>query len=393
MSSHVNFVPHHHVDREWDARFNVPTDSDLDNLLQAFELETKAGKFRYCLVSGVEIGTRPYHDDYLVRHVHCALVFNNRVAKSAILKNLGIKTGHGYYLVPRKRDFPYTGWKNHHTKKETKVDDSKLQLFEYGVLPVDKVSPSDQNVKRSDEEKKRKLDDIIIEMKSMLEEGKDKECFNKFPRNFLTYGEKLKSMIHQKRDFFTTEANPHIWLYGLPGTGKSAILQVIYPNYYNKNLDSTFFDKYDPNEHSHVLLQDVDHNVVERLGIQFLKSICDEAGYPINIKYKAIDIQRLTVLVSANFTISDVVPEDMKGRRETLEALRRRFFEVNVRDLFPILGIKLLSKYEITQLKKAGNLDPGKIFIAWDYLRNCPTGEPLKDAKDYQGMIRDHYYK
>ena len=64
--SNKTFVPFHTLDREWDARFNVPTDEDLELLLSAIKSEAQQGKFRFCLVSGVEIGTRPFHDDYLL---------------------------------------------------------------------------------------------------------------------------------------------------------------------------------------------------------------------------------------------------------------------------------------------------------------------------------------
>lgn len=393
MSTPGNFVPFHHVDREWDARFNVPNDEDLEVLLSAMKAEAESGRFRYALMSGVEIGTRPFQDDYLIKHVHLCLVYNNRVSKSAILKNLKVKQGNGYYLVPRKREFPYSGWKAHHTKPETKANPDSLCLYEYGVLPQDKTNTDNQTAPRSAEEKKRKLDEIIIEMRQLIEEGKDEESFRKFPRNHLTYGEKIKAMVMQKRDYFKSKGDPHIWLFGTPGTGKSAILQVIYPDYYNKNLDNRFFDRYLDGKHSHVLLQDVDHNVMEKLGVQFFKSICDEAGYPIDAKYKTPQIARLTVLISSNFTIADVVPEDLKGRRENVQALYRRFWHVNIKDFLPILGLKLLSKYEITQLKKQGNLDPTKIFMSWDYLRDAPTGLPLKSAQEYQAIIKNHFYE
>jgi hypothetical protein len=388
-----NFVPFHHVDREWDARFNVPLPEDLESIVTSVKNEAKNGKFKYVLISGVEVGTRPFQDDYLIRHVHLCLVYNNRVTKSSILKNLNVKQGNGYYLVPRKREFPYSGWREHHTKQETKVDPATTCIYEFGQLPSDKPTQEAQIAKRSPEEKKRKLDEIIIEMRQLIEEGKEEESFKKFPRNHLTYGEKIKAMVMQKRDFFKTKGDPHIWLFGTPGTGKSAILQVIYPDYYNKNLDNRFFDRYLDGKHSHVLLQDVDHNVVERLGAQFFKSICDEAGYPIDAKYKTPQIARLTVLVSSNFTIADVVPEDLKGRNENVQALYRRFWHVNVKDFLPILGVKLLSKYEINQLKKSANLDPSKIFMSWDYLRDSPTGLPLKTPEEYQQIIRDHFYK
>lgn len=387
------YVPFHAIDREWDARFNVPVDADVDLLVANIQAEAQAGKYRYVLVSGIEVGTKPYQPDYLIRHVHVAFVFINRVTKSSILKNLQIKQDLGYYLVPRNRALPYSGWVKHHKKTESKFDADSLVLFEHGTLPLDKVNVSDQVTKRSDLEKKRKLDDIIIEMKDMLERGEDDEAFKKFPRNYLTYGEKLKSIIHQHRNFFKSNGNPHIWVYGAPGSGKSAIFMVIYPNYYNKNLDTKFFDRYNSAIHTHVLLQDVDHGCVERLGPQFFKSICDEAGYPVDQKYKTPQIERLTVLVSSNFQIRDVLPEDMPGRRENLAAMERRFFQVNIRDLLRTLGIKLLSKYEITQLKKEGNTDPSKIFMSYDYLRDCPTGEPLKTPEEYQQMIKDAYYK
>lgn len=392
MATSGTFVPFHHVDREWDARFNVPTQEDLDVIVASVKAEVQAGRFKYVLVSGVEVGSRPFQDDYLIRHVHLALVYNNRVTKSSILKNLGVKQGNGYYLVPRKREFPYSGWKKHHTKTETKVDASSLCLYEYGTLPTDRLAAV-ESAPRSAEEKKRKLDDIIVEMRQLIEEGREEESFRKFPRNHLTYGEKIKAMVMQKRDFFKSKGDPHIWLFGNPGSGKSAILQVIYPEYYNKNVENRFFDRYLDGQHSHVLLQDVDHNVMDNLGVQFFKSVCDEAGYPIDAKYKTPQIARLTILISSNFTIEDVVAEEIKGRRENVTALQRRFWQVNIRDLLPILGVKLLSKYEITQLKKAGNLDPRKIFLAYDYLRDVPTGLPLATAEEYQKIIKDHFYK
>lgn len=383
-------VPFHTTNRQWDARFNVPTTEDLNNLLAAVKTEADNGKFRYALVGGIEIGDQPFHSDFQIRHVHCAFVYANNVTKASILKNLKVKQGNGYYLVPRNRDLPFSGWKQHHTKEATKVPGERI-LYEIGVLPTDVGTVS--YVKRSDEEKKRKLDDIIIEMKGMIESGNEDQAFTKFPKNYLTYGQKLKAMIHQKRDFFKTNGDMHIWLYGTPGSGKSAILQVIYPNYYNKNLDNRFFDLFDPKQHTHVLLQDVDHLVIERLGVQFLKTICDEAGFPIDQKYLTPQIIRTTVLVSSNFSLDAVVPEDMKGRRETLTALNRRFWQLDIKALLPILGLKLLPKYELQQLKKEGNADPRHLFMAWDYTRDCPTGEALKSAEDYQQLMKDAFYK
>lgn len=391
MSANTAFIPFTAMDRQWDARFNVPTDEDLQQLLDNIKTLDQQGKFQYVLVGGVEIGDRPFQGDYLIKHVHCALVFPNRVSKASVLTKLGVKQGNGYYLVPRNRALPVNGWIEHHKKEKTKINDD-FCLYEAGTPPTDTAGVGLPTVKRSQEEKKRKLNDIIVEMKGMIEEGREKEAFAKFPRNYLTYGEKIKAMVTQQRNFFKSDGHPHIWIMGAPGSGKSAILQVVYPTYYNKDLNSRFFELYDREAHTHTLLQDLDHATVEKLGVQFLKTICDEAGFPIDQKYKSPQLTRTTVLVSSNFAIHDVLPEDMRGRNDNLLALRRRFFEVHVGDFLRLLGVKLLSKYEIKGLKMAGNQDPRKLFIMWDYLRNIPTGEPLKTAEEFQEMVKTAYY-
>lgn len=139
-------------DRQWDARFNVQEPVDLERLITAIRAEWDAGKLRYVLIGGVEIGTRPYQDDYQVKHVHVAAIFANRVSKSAILKNWNIKQGNVYYLVPRNRDLPYSGWRSHHIKEFSKVDKSRVSELELGELPVDEVK---KKVVASENEKKK----------------------------------------------------------------------------------------------------------------------------------------------------------------------------------------------------------------------------------------------
>jgi DNA replication protein DnaC len=376
-------------DRQWDARFNVQDDADLTRLLDAIGSEWDKGKFKYVLVGGVEIGTRPYQDDYQIKHVHVAAIFHNRVSKRAILKNWNVKEGNGYYLVPRNRDLPYSGWKNHHIKEFSKVDKTKCTLYEMGTLPEDIKKP---RVHASEEEKKRKIDDILIEMKDLIEKDQGDEAFRKFPRNYLTYGEKIKAMVTQKRNFFKTNGNPHIWLYGYPGTGKTAILSYIYPNYYKKNLHNKFFDLYDPKEHTHIMLEDLDHEAVERLSMNFLKTICDEAGFPIDQKYKTPQLVRSTVLVTSNFRIPDICEANEHGGDVTKTAILRRFWHVDIMSLLRLLGVKLLPKYERQQMAKEGNTDPGKLFITWDYLTDTPLCMPLRSPEEYQQTIKDHFY-
>ena len=165
-------------DRQWDARFNVQDNEYLESIVSAIKSEYDAGKLSYILIGGVEIGTRPYQDDYQVKHIHVAAIFHNRVSKRSILTNWHIKEGNGYYLVPRNRDLPYSGWKNHHIKEFSKVDKALCTIFEMGTLP------NDQNRKRveaSEEEKKRKIDEILVDMKGLIEAGNEEEAFKEIP--------------------------------------------------------------------------------------------------------------------------------------------------------------------------------------------------------------------
>jgi hypothetical protein len=129
----------------------VQQDGDLEQLIEAIKREFDGGKLKYVLVGGPEIGTRSYQDDYQIRHVHVAAIFNNRTSKRAILKNWNVKQGNGYYLVPRNRDLPYKGWRDHHIKPFSKVSPEKLVLYEAGDLPKDTKR---KRVEEGEEEKK-----------------------------------------------------------------------------------------------------------------------------------------------------------------------------------------------------------------------------------------------
>ncbi|GLD98947.1 hypothetical protein PINS_up020805 [Pythium insidiosum] len=130
---------------------------------------------------------------------------------------------------------------------------------------------------------------------------------------------------------------------------------------------------------------------MDRLGINFIKTICDEAGFAVDQKYKTPQTARTTVLVTSNYTIQELLM-DIPGREAAVAALLRRFWHVSADALQQVLKIKLKPHYEVMRLKKQGCNNPAELFMSWDWLTNTPLGEPLKTPEEYQQIIRDNYY-
>nr|UQB76434.1 nonstructural protein [Flumine parvovirus 12] len=378
-------------DRQWDCRFNSPNpDTDqalVDNARDAFE----QGRLRYVLVGGAEIGTNPNHDDYGCRHVHLCVVSANPLARSTVLSTFGIKRG--YYCVPRNRTLPITGWRKHHTKQESKVDPSITLLYEAGELPAETKGSW---TLRGPEEKKRSVDEVLVEIKDCLKRQEtEDQIFAKYPRNWMQYGEKIKSMMLQRVDFFKRNGDPNIWLHGTAGAGKSSLLYYIYPNAYKKCLYNRFFDLYNPATQDHVLLEDLDHAAVENLGLNFIKTMCDESGFTFDQKYKAGQRSVTTVLISSQFDIANILDHLDKQIEigEQGKALRRRFMEIHSNDLQRLLGIKLKNRYELGLLKQSGNTEVSKCYYAWNYVENMPSLRAIPSPEECQALIREAYYK
>ena len=377
-------------DRQWDGRFvSSSTDSDA-RLVELAKQGFESGKFRYILIGGPEIGENPKQDDYGMRHVHLCIVTPNPVTRAYILKHFEIKRN--YYLVGRNRSLPVSGWREHHTKVSTKIDPNQLLLFEAGELPAD---TSRVFTLRSSEEKKRKVDEVIREIHGMLKRQETEEkIFEMYPRNWMMYGEKIKSMMVQRMDYFKQNGNPHMWIYGSAGCGKSSLVSYIYPKSYKKNLFNRYFDLYKPTEHDHVLLEDLDHAAVETLSFNFIKTLCDESGFTFDQKYKAAQPARTTLLVTSQFDIGNILAGQDKqfeiGKQG--DAFRRRMWEVRATEIHRICGIKLRSKYELMMLKREDNQEPGKCFMAWNYVDDMPSLEPMPTPEECQQKIKDAFY-
>ena len=140
------------------------------------------------------------------------------------------------------------------------------------------------------------------------------------------------------------------------------------------------------------MMEDLDHEAVERLSLNFIKTLCDPQGFAIDQKYKTPQPTTTNVLVTSNFTIDGIMPDE-KGCEENKAAMLRRFWHVNIFNLLRLLELKLIPKWDQKKLKLEGNQDPGKLFITWDYIQDVPLCTPIQSPEYYQEVIRQHYFK
>ena len=170
------------------------------------------------------------------------------------------------------------------------------------------------------------------------------------------------------------------------------LLEIIRVHKAENSRHNKFFDLYDPSKHTHVMLEDLDHEAVERLSINFIKTICDESGFAIDQKYKTPQLARTCVLVTSNFSIGEIIPDGL-GIEENKAAIYRRFWHVNIYALLRVLGLKLLPRFDRQALQKEGNQDVSRLFITWDYAQDLPLCTPLQKPEHYQQLIKDSYYQ
>lgn len=202
-----------------------------------------------------------------------------------------------------------------------------------------------------------------------------------YPGDWIRQGAKLKSLYWTQKPTEKPSHVEHLWIWGSPGTGKSNIVEVLFPGYYYKRPDEdwTGYTKQET-----VYIGDLDPISFQHIGYQNLKVWADPQGFNANRKYgggEHIIINRL--VVTSNFRIWECMKPGVQGYGPMLAAIQRRFREIHISQLLKENNLKLRSPIELEILKANKNHDYSKCFQPID------DNTPLYELELNQQEITD----
>lgn len=366
--------------RQWDIRINLVNGiGEEPGDLQHAQLELQAwinkikewNSVKYVFVGGIELGDNPSREDFKRYHVHAALILKTPTTRRSVVHNLSLSKycrgqcigARSYYLGKRNPFASFRGWREHHSKDRTKVTEH-LVVYEDGEPPAEYKN---QLLEKGKPEK-MKQDDMLREIMQLFAQGKKDQAFLEYPALTLRYHAQITAFVKSRVELpDEIDHAQRLWIYGSPGTGKSAFVAYKFPKAYKKSLTKNeilYWNGLDLDFHTHVYLEDIGPEAFKSLGMEQLKQWADPShGYTIAMKYGApIQGVRLPLIVTSNYLPEELVPADLPFRLQELEAITRRFRVVNINDLLAEHGLTLKTKAEIKELKKAKNADFGAVF-------------------------------
>lgn len=366
-------------DRQWDIRVNLLPGSEIgavedarEELTALLEIWKRWDKIKYCFVGGIEVGDNPSQDDFERFHVHIALILHTPNTRRAVVHSLrlsralvGARAGEprSYYISKRNPFASFTGWRNHHAKEKTKVCEEYIAL-EFGEAPKEYGN----QLMEKGSVGKMKQDDMLREIMQLFSQGKKDQAFQEYPALTLRYHGQITAMVKSRLELPTEiDHSKRMWIYGGPGTGKSAYVAWKFPRAFKKSLTKNevlYWNGLDVDWHTHVYLEDIGPEAFENLGMEQLKQWADPShGYTVSMKYGApIYGVTLPLIVTSNYKPSQLLPDDTKYPTTELEALTRRFEIIHIDTLLQRENLKLRRKSELVALRKAKNADFSAVF-------------------------------
>ena len=321
-----------HRDSQWDIRINVPSDLDVEKLLEHYDGLWELGNIQYLHVSGVEMTAM------LVDHVHVALVLRNATSKASVIRRFILNKNHGFYVEARDRSSSLANWLAYHKKTNTKKDSSILTLFERGSLPRDRRPDltAEQRIRERTEINSVKAAQWK-ERQQLVTDKNWNELDLKYPGfRWSTQGQ---NMIREIVKQSTSASTPNLTgplnnylIWGGTGTGKSSSISLLYPDCYKKQKGSQYWDAYDISNRNHdvVWIDEFSRETLKTIagkpdgGFEFLKELADRYPVTVDEKYtKGYKIRPKSIIITMNEHPESLLPK--RAVEVNKAALYRKF--------------------------------------------------------------------
>lgn len=231
-----------------------------------------------------------------------------------------------------------------------------------------------------------KQDDMLREIMQLFAQGKKDQAFQEYPALTLRYHGQITAMVKSRLELPTEiDHTKRLWIYGGPGTGKSAYVAWKYPKAFKKSLTKNevlYWNGLDVDWHTHVYLEDIGPEAFENIGMEQLKQWADPShGYTVSMKYGApIYGVTLPLVVTSNYPPRDLLPDDLKFPSTEYQALVRRFEVIHIDKLLEQENLRLRRKSELVALRKAKNADFSAVF---EYIKDPDAEHVARKEAEY----------
>lgn len=205
-----------------------------------------------------------------------------------------------------------------------RLDQSEVYCSKEGNLECFGDRPKSSKQKGTDEQLRWET------MINLATVGKWEELKANYPKEYVAHYNKWKSIAkdHMKPPA-ALKTLENLWVHGPTGTGKTRYYRELYPDAYLKDADTKWWDGYDPDVHSTVIIDDFDKYHIKQ-GYH-LKIWADHHPFKAETKGGAMMIRPLRIIVTSNYCIEDIWDDST-----TTEPLKRRFKE-ELKDTIPPL--------------------------------------------------------
>jgi hypothetical protein len=310
--------------------------TEHDNWIQ--HIKEHDNTIRYCLITkhDHECEIKPLKmATTTTPHYHAIVWVSNVTASTSMARTFKLHVWTDgdipdYYCAPR------------YSMKEGFIDyvDKYDHVWEWGQRPL-KVTEVSKSKKERDE-----MDLLAL---NLVKEGKIKYYADTYPLHHYRNINRIKGALNIQENFTQDRREfQSYWIYGESRTGKSQIVNALWPGAYVLRKGD-YWDGHDPWNPDHRIVSCKDANsesILKGITVMGMKTLTDMDGQNINKKYKGGEVINCArAIFTSNHTISECLNgtgrDEMVNVCTEIEAIKNRFQEIHIKDFLKMVGYEL----------------------------------------------------